>query len=605
MLLRGESTVASIGIALAVILLCAVGASAWWAIRTLREDAQHAEADRIRAVVAMLADSAESMMNAGELSAVRRLVADAAREHGLDQCTIMLPDGGVIAASDFSKHPSGKLVMSLPDRWSAGLNPPADQTAVTQTTLTIDRPLTITGHGLAALHVQAPIEVSVSRFWGAQAGLGVIGAGSMLALLLVYRHSRARLRAVGAIREALLAIGAGEGASSALAISADLGAEASAWNQILDQSDKLRHDKVAERARESLGDRRRGKSDLDEACDVMTQGIVLVDEKMRCKYANGAAAVFLHADRDQLHGADVRQFVKTENVKTLLDDWASGRVRQRTTIEAERGDAHFGEGVLRVSIRPVRREDTGSAMLVLEDITQQRVAEEARHAFVAHATHELRTPLTNIRLYVETALDDGENDAVLRAKCLNVINSESRRLERIVNDLLSTAEIESGSFSIQRDDVHLDALFAELQADYEAQAAEKHLDVTFNLPPKLPVIQADRDMITLALHNLISNALKYTPEGGKVQINVDPGEHSLTVDVIDTGIGISDQDQERLFEKFYRAQDKRITDITGSGLGLALAREVVRLHGGDITVQSAIDHGSTFSMTIPGAADAA
>jgi signal transduction histidine kinase len=457
---------------------------------------------------------------------------------------------------------------------------------------------------VAALHVEAPIEVSVSRFWGAQAGLGVIGAGSMLALLLVYRHSRGRLRAVGAIREALLAIGAGEGASSALAISSDLGVEASAWNQILDQSEKLRHDKVAERARESLGDRRRGKSDLDDACDVMTQGILLFDENMRCKYANGAAAVFLQTDRDKLTGADIRQFVRADKVKTLLDDWASGRVRQRTTIEAER-DAQFGDGVLRVSIRPVRREDTGSAMLIIEDITQQRVAEEARHAFVAHATHELRTPLTNIRLYVETALDDGENDAILRAKCLNVINSESRRLERIVNDLLSTAEIESGSFSIQRDDVHLDALFAELQADYEAQAADKKISVSFNLPPKLPIIQADRDMITLALHNLISNALKYTPAGGKVQINVDPGEHSLTVDVVDTGIGISDMDQGRLFEKFYRAQDKRIAEITGSGLGLALAREVVRLHGGDITVQSKIDHGSTFTMTIPAAADAA
>jgi len=606
MLLRGESTVASIGLALAFILLCAVGASAWWAVRTHRVSAHNAEVQRLQAVVSMLVNSAESMLNTEELSSLRRLVADTAREHNLSTCTIKLPDGRVLASSDFSNVPAGKLVMDLPKSWSAAGNPLNESETISDRSMSVDRRLTVVGHGVAQLHVQAPIDVSLSSFWEVQAGLGVIGAGAMIALLAVYRHSRARLRAVGAIREALLAIQAGEGASGALAISSDLGAEASAWNQILSQSEKLKHDEVAERARESLGDRRRGKSDLDEACDAMAQGIVLIDDKMRCKYANGAAGVFLQTERNQLAGADVREFVKNDTVKDLLDRWADGAVRQRTTIEAERGDTQLGDGgVLRWSLRPVRREDSGAAMLVIEDITQQRVAEEARHAFVAHATHELRTPLTNIRLYIETALDEGENDAILRCKCLNVINSESRRLERIVKDLLSTAEIEAGSFTIQRDDVHLDELFTELAADYEAQAAEKKIDLKFNLPPKLPVIQADRDMVVLALHNLISNALKYTPTGGSVQINVEADENQLHVDVVDTGIGIDEADQQRLFEKFYRAQDKRIASITGSGLGLALAREVVRLHGGDINVQSKIDEGSTFSMTIPGSADAA
>lgn len=602
LLLRGESTIASIGIALAAILLCAIGASAWWTTRTHREEAREAEAQRIRTIASLLTNSAETMLNSDELSSLRRLVIDTARQQKLSACSIVLPDGQIIADSE----PSKIARQEMPDTWSAGLNPPKASERTAESELKVTAPLTITGRGMAELQVSGPLEVASNQLWPVQAGLGVIGAVSLAAVLLVYRHSRARLRAVGAIREALLAIVAGEDASSALSISSDLGVEATAWNRILEQSDTLKQQKVAEKARESLGDRRRSKSDLDDAADVMPQGILLVDEKMRCKYANGAAAVFLQADRDKLTGTDVRQYISAESVRSMLDAWLTGKSRQRTTLEAERGDGATGAaGVLRWSMRPVRREDGGSAMIIIEDITQQRVAEEARHAFVAHATHELRTPLTNIRLYVETALDDGENDAALRAKCLNVINSESRRLERIVNDLLSTAEIEAGSFSLKKDDVHLKEIFTDLQADYEAQAKDKKIELVFNLPPKLPVIQADRDKIGLALHNLISNALKYTPAGGTVQVNVEADEHQMTVDVVDTGIGISEEDQSRLFEKFYRAHDKRIAEITGSGLGLALAREVVRLHGGDIVVHSKLDQGSTFTMNVPFGQEAA
>jgi len=244
-------------------------------------------------------------------------------------------------------------------------------------------------------------------------------------------------------------------------------------------------------------------------------------------------------------------------------------------------------------------------MLSIEDITQQKVAEEARHAFVAQATHELRTPLTNIRLYVETAIEEGEKDPKTRSKCLNVINGETRRLERIVGEMLSVAEIEAGSFKIRTDDVRLETVFEELRSDYQQQADEKRLDLSLNLPPKLPVIRGDRDKIMLALHNLVGNALKYTPDGGKVQINVEVTAKQILVSIADTGIGISPEDAERIFERFYRAKDPRVAKITGTGLGLTLAREVVRMHGGDITVESQIDQGSTFTMVLPAKVEAA
>jgi signal transduction histidine kinase len=165
--------------------------------------------------------------------------------------------------------------------------------------------------------------------------------------------------------------------------------------------------------------------------------------------------------------------------------------------------------------------------------------------------------------------------------------------------MLSMAEIEAGSFKIKTDDVRLETVFEELRSDYQQQANEKQIELSLNLPPKLPVVRGDRDKMMLALHNLVGNALKYTPEGGRVTINVEVTAKQLLVSIADTGIGISPEDAERIFERFYRAKDPRVAKINGTGLGLTLAREVVRMHGGDITVESQIDQGSTFTMTLP------
>jgi signal transduction histidine kinase len=300
----------------------------------------------------------------------------------------------------------------------------------------------------------------------------------------------------------------------------------------------------------------------------------------------------------------IAEHLKDAAVLEAVKSVVGGGVRRRTTVELRRTAAEGG-GILRIGVRPVRKDDAAAALIVIEDVTQQRVADESRNAFVAQATHELRTPLTNIRLYTEQAIEAGDSDTAVRTRALDVINQETRRLERIVGDMLSVSEIEAGSFKLRPGDVRLDALFQELDEEYRAQAAEKRISLAFTMPPKLPVIKGDRDKIVLALHNLIGNALKYTPEGGKVEIRVEANEQELRVDVVDTGIGVAPEESELIFERFYRAKDTRVAGITGTGLGLALARDVVRLHGGDINVQSQLNHGSTFTLTLPTMAAAA
>jgi signal transduction histidine kinase len=200
---------------------------------------------------------------------------------------------------------------------------------------------------------------------------------------------------------------------------------------------------------------------------------------------------------------------------------------------------------------------------------------------------------------VEHALEECEKDVAQTIASLNIVNEESQRLSRVVSEILSVSEIEVGSFCIHKDDVRLDALFTQLQSDYEAQARDKKITLTFNLPPKLPVLQGDRDKIFLAVHNVLDNALKYTPKQGCVSVTVTVEEDRLCIVVTDTGVGIHEDELEKIFEKFYRSKDKRIHGITGSGLGLPIAREVVRLHGGDLKAASEWDKGSTFTVILP------
>ncbi len=227
------------------------------------------------------------------------------------------------------------------------------------------------------------------------------------------------------------------------------------------------------------------------------------------------------------------------------------------------------------------------------------------NSFLAKAAHELRTPLTNVRLLVEDALERCQQDPTSTGKNLNVINEETQRLERTVSEILSASEIEAGSFELRTDDVHVDQLLQQLKADHEPQAKERKITLTFELPPKLPVLQADRDKISLVLHNLLGNALKYTLEGGRVVVTANAEKNRLTVAVADTGVGIGPDELERVFEKFYRCKNPLTTNVKGSGLGLAIARDVARLHGGDIILESEPGKGSTFTLTLPFVEEAA
>jgi signal transduction histidine kinase len=578
LLVRGESLVASTGLAVAAILVVLFVGAAMWVLYAHRQAAAETTQAQAQGWAELMATKAEPLIQEGRFAELRSVVVAFAVEKQLDYCRVLGAGDEVLAASVLQAEGGGRGV-------------------------TASAPI---GAGNKGSRVELSRRLMYPAWagWQMQAWLGAMGIVATVAFLFVYRHLRSRLRAIGAIREALLAAEDGERESSALSVSAALGTEANAWNQLLAEREQLQKELLSERAKETLEVRGDLKQGLAQACDALWQGLLLVDEDLKIKYANGAAAVFLRGRRESLPGTLFTAYIDDPATVEAVRSVATGELRRKSTIELRRTEAQGG-GILRLSVRPVRRDDAASAVVVVEDITQQRIADEARNAFVAQTTHELRTPLTNIRLYVEQAIELGDSEPAQRAKCLNVINQESRRLERIVGDMLSVSEIEAGSFKLRSGDVRLDALFEGLQEEYAAQAEEKKIELLFDMPPKLPVIQADRDKLMLALHNLIGNALKYTPERGTVTVRVVADARSLTVDVQDTGIGIAPEETDLVFERFYRSKDQRLSAITGTGLGLTLAREVIRLHGGEISVRSQINQGSTFTLTLPVLAKAA
>jgi PAS domain S-box-containing protein len=609
-LARGEKSIIWIGVATASILIGAAAANAWWTFNVAQDAQINCQVNELRDIGMALSRSAEILLSSGELSALRRMVIDSTKEFHIERSRIVLGPDQILADS----RPADINQFQLPARWpSTPLDPQQAPTFTTHhagdgsspardESIQFRYPLHVEGRGTAFLEISAPAMPSWPLAKLAMNQTNLIGAAGLALLFAVYRRQRKSLAAQESVVESVSAYSGPEDCAS-LAVDPHLGPTAQQWNKLLGDMDELRRQTAIARAN-NTGGRRTNPSGLDSACDAMSQGLILIDERLRVRFANGAASVLLNTPRENLVGTPIEDLVTDEKLRQAIRAIVCEKSRRPVTVEIERG-GEAGGGVLRFSVRPVRKGDPDASTLIVEDVTQQRTAERARNSFINQVTHELRTPLTNIRLYAENAIEHRDSDPTKFSNCLNVINQESRRLERIVTAMLSVAEMEAGSSTLHKDDVRMDALFNDLRADYKAQAEEKNITIEFVLPPKLPVIMADRDKLAIALHNLVGNALKYTPGGGKVTVTADVRDGHIVVDVADSGIGIAPAELELIFDKFTRSKDPRVAKIVGTGLGLTLAREVMRLHGGDISVQSELNRGSTFTATLPTAVEAA
>lgn len=259
------------------------------------------------------------------------------------------------------------------------------------------------------------------------------------------------------------------------------------------------------------------------------------------------------------------------------------------------------ERVFAVRVAPVRRAsgEIGGAVGVLDDVTELRGLERMRSEFVANVSHELKTPVTSIKGFAETLLDGALAETGTARRFVEIIDRESARLGRLVDDLLELSRIESQRVELRLEPVSLAELAAETVAFYLPTAAQRQVVVETKVPGELSRVLADRELLEHVLRNLVDNAVKYTPPGGRVWVSAAEDAGTVSVSVSDTGHGIPPEHLSRLFERFYRVDKARSREVGGTGLGLSIVKHVVERHGGRVTVESTVGEGSTFTVSLP------
>ena len=329
------------------------------------------------------------------------------------------------------------------------------------------------------------------------------------------------------------------------------------------------------------------RNKLDTLFLHMTDGVVAFNAAGQVIHANPAAGQMLG-----------RQIGPDTDYNTLFGAAAPLAALLRAP-DYLRGEMQAGSRYLELLMAPFDRDRQGGALVVLHDMTEQRKNEEMRREFVANVSHELRTPLTNIRSYAETLADSaGQLAPATEKKFLGVILNESDRMTHIVQDLLTLSRLDSG-----RDELKLARFsFGQAVQDlYNAvyMEAQRHGHaLTLSMPDDLPQVVADRERILQVMMNVVSNAIKYTPDGGKISISAGRTDRQVWMLVDDNGIGIPAADRDRIFERFYRVDKARSRQSGGTGLGLSIAKELVDRHRGRLELVDKEGPGLAVRLTL-------
>lgn len=318
------------------------------------------------------------------------------------------------------------------------------------------------------------------------------------------------------------------------------------------------------------------------------------------KVETRAAATLLRCQKllDLLLGTAHHKSSANRSEEIELADRA-GRPRwyRATAVRLAAADSERGTGFQGVS----EERSAGGAIAVLRDIADQKTLQKRNAEFVSSVSHEMKTPLAGIKAYVELLADGEAEDEATREEFLGIINGQADRLQRLVENLLNLARIEAGVVKVSKEARSLNEVLDEALRVVQPSAEAKQIKLESYLSPLYLGVLADRDMLLQAAINLLSNAIKYTPSGGRVVLRSRMSDNEARFEVQDTGVGLSPEDCQRVFEKFYRVK-KNKDMASGTGLGLPLAKHIVEdVHGGRLWVESTLGQGSTFSVALPSA----
>lgn len=438
----------------------------------------------------------------------------------------------------------------------------------------------------------AALDRALLGAWGLAVAL--IAAAGALAVLLALVVARRITRPLASLAAAAQAVAAGElDRPIPVETRDEVGTTAAAFAA------------MAARLRQALAEARRDRDEMSAVFEQMADGLLIVEPPGVVTLANPAAERVLGLPPGGARGRGLVEVLRDHELielvrAALADPGRSGGTRQLESAgpwgPQATQELAWGDGPRRV-VRALVTPAGGPVVVLLQDLTELRRLETARRDFVANISHELRTPLAALKALVETLEGPALADPAAAREFLARMHVEVDGLAQLVQELLELARIESGAAALRRAAADPSAVVARAAERLRPQAERAGLELVVTAPAGLPAVWIDAARIEQVVTNLVHNAVKFTPPGGRVAVEVAARAGQVAVSVADTGVGIAPEEQPRVFERFYKGDRSRSGG--GTGLGLAIAKHIVQAHGGQIGVASQPGAGSVFTFTLP------
>ncbi|OOS18680.1 cell wall metabolism sensor histidine kinase VicK [Streptococcus mitis] len=337
---------------------------------------------------------------------------------------------------------------------------------------------------------------------------------------------------------------------------------------------------------------------LNSILSYMTDGVLATNRRGKITMINDMAKKQLGVEKEEVLNKSILELLKIEDEYELRD-----LITQIPELMIDSQDANGEYLSLRVRFALVRRESgfISGLVAVLHDTTEQEKEERERRFFVSNVSHELRTPLTSVKSYLE-ALDEGALSEPVAPDFIKVSLDETNRMMRMVTDLLHLSRIDNATTHLDVELINFTAFITFILNRFDqirGQDEEKKYELVRDYPITSVWIEIDTDKITQVIDNILNNAIKYSPDGGKITVTMKTTDDQMILSISDQGLGIPKQDLPRIFDRFYRVDRARSRAQGGTGLGLAIAKEIIKQHNGFIWAKSEYGKGSTFTIVLP------
>jgi two-component system phosphate regulon sensor histidine kinase PhoR len=334
---------------------------------------------------------------------------------------------------------------------------------------------------------------------------------------------------------------------------------------------------------------------LQAVLESMIEGVLAVSPDQRILLANDAGRAHLDFTTPEPAGKPLLAVTRARPVYEAVIE----ALAQPAPVEKEFQSPGSSRKTLSLRATRLPGDPCPGVMVVLHDVTELRRLENLRRELVANVSHELKTPLAAIKAYAETLRMGAVNDPAHNLAFVQRIEEQTERLHQLILDLLQIARVESGQETFEITAVPLGDVFEETAAQFADAAAARQIELMVEPPPADVAARGDEEGIRTIVSNLVDNAIKYTPPQGRVIVRATADDATVTIEVQDTGIGIAEKDQARIFERFYRVDKARSRELGGTGLGLSIVKHLAQALGGRVGLSSALKKGSTFRVTLP------